>query len=230
VKVAVAERFADRFSALTQGELCGAAVRRVMADPDLSWGESSAGLVAAKKGPGIFCRNGPKGASHKIYLVPFSLGSLMVRQNDIAVLSKALGSGLISVDQFAQFVRELVGDPGQSAELLLCKTGLSDDEVRSLVSSTKPQLSDLTAALPPRPGSLDVTTDSPRRGPDGGTAAVEVPTFSRGVGPPPSPAAAKTPAEGKSAGPQQITAQLRYQIGEEIGRGGLGRVVTARDL
>jgi len=27
----------------------------------------------AKKGPGIFCRNGPKGASHKTYLVPFSL-------------------------------------------------------------------------------------------------------------------------------------------------------------
>jgi len=47
VKMAVAERFADRFSAPTQDELCGAAVRRVMADPDLSWGESSAGLVAA---------------------------------------------------------------------------------------------------------------------------------------------------------------------------------------
>jgi len=154
----------------------------------------------------------------------------MVRQNDIAVLSKALGSGLISVDQFAQFVRELVGDPGQSAELLLCKTGLSDDEVRSLISSTKPQLSDLTATLPPRAGSLDVTTDSPRRGPDGGTAAADVPTFSRGGAQTPSPAVAETPAEGQPAGPQQLTTQLRYQIGEEIGRGGLGRVVTARDL
>jgi len=29
-------------------------------------------LVATKKGPGLFCRNGPKGASHKINQVPFS--------------------------------------------------------------------------------------------------------------------------------------------------------------
>jgi len=51
--------------------------------------------VVTKKGPGLFCRNGPKGASHKINQVPLSLpsvpavGSHAERGNQIPVASRS---------------------------------------------------------------------------------------------------------------------------------------------
>jgi len=49
----------------------GVALKTVFGTEGPEWHWQDGGRT--KKGPGLFCRNGPKGAPHKINLVPFSL-------------------------------------------------------------------------------------------------------------------------------------------------------------
>ena len=45
-------------------------------------------LAGPKKGPGLICRNGPEGASHKLNLVPFSAGLLIASRRAAKVFER----------------------------------------------------------------------------------------------------------------------------------------------
>lgn len=154
----------------------------------------------------------------------------MFTPHDLAVLSKALTDGLLSIDQFSDIVRKLADQPESSLELLLSKVGLSQDQVSALIASTDDrqlattvEASDRQAAAP-EVGDTETFLPDSSRGevPDAGLPALSVPAGA------PSDAAVldKTSREGDL----QLDAWLRYRIAEEIGHGGLGCVRRARDL
>ncbi|MCA9247790.1 MAG: serine/threonine protein kinase, partial [Planctomycetales bacterium] len=129
-------------------------------------------------------------------------------QQDLAILSRALSTGLISIEQYTSLLRELAEEPAASvASLLASRAGVSAAQISSLVERTDSERAQETR--------LDsAPKEGPRVSPDAATIDDD---------------------SGASSGDELATramrreAQQRYHIVHEVGRGGLGRVLRARD-
>ncbi|MCH8924295.1 MAG: hypothetical protein IIA67_14245, partial [Planctomycetes bacterium] len=162
----------------------------------------------------------------------------MQEQHDVAVLTKALSQRLISFDQYSLILRELSEDPRLSVQsLLLSRTKVSEDQLSSLIEETAGMHMAVTQEAPEYEGAQDKdaeegTTEEP-------SETIEAPpTVGRSATL--RSAGATTPSAvvvGGLATPDaewaklmQLDSELRYQLKAEIARGGLGRILQARDL
>jgi len=153
----------------------------------------------------------------------------MDAKQDILVLSRALGEGLITFDQYSQVLRELEANSVTSVEsLLLSRFGLSQDQLGSLAAGTDDQRIAMTR---------DATGDEQDRRPSHNHDTVslmpfELDTPDSDV----SPATAPTQAPGEDESGDlppadiELQAQSMFEVQRELARGGLGRVSIAHDL
>ena len=131
-----------------------------------------------------------------------------LNQQDVAILSRALSTGLISIDQYTSLLRELAESEETSvASLLASRVGISAGQISSLVQQTDSERGNETrlesvprAANPIAPDAATLDDDS-----------------------------TPSTADELLVRAMRRDAQQRYHIVHEVGRGGLGRVLRAHD-
>ena len=156
----------------------------------------------------------------------------MFQLRDLAVLSKALGDGLLTADQFSEVLRELSIDPRASIEsVLVSRIGLSQEKVSALIASTADQHGNASTEMFTVPGTPARAAEGggqPSRGGDGVLAETYDSRPARSTPAMSADGISGATAEGTRR-EDQLDSQIRYQVKREVGRGGLGRVVLARD-
>lgn len=156
----------------------------------------------------------------------------MEQPRDVAVLTKALSQRLISFEQYSLMLRELSEDPQISVHSLLLSRGkLSEDQLGSLIEETAGMKMAATQEATEEEDISEYPTEDP-------ADTIEAPATARRSATLRS-AGATTPSQvalGGLATPDadwaklmQVDSELRYQLKAEIARGGLGRILQARD-
>ncbi len=161
----------------------------------------------------------------------------MFNQHDIAVLSRALRDGLISVEQYTHLLRiaDRVRKPSIET-LLVSEAGLTQDQVVSLRIDPD-ELNRATVADSPagdvhRDETIVYQTDHPQAG------KTEQPQFDRteifsksddGLGRTTVPENQRPGQSTPTATNDTLDSRLRFETARELARGGLGRVLLAHD-
>lgn len=135
--------------------------------------------------------------------------------NDLSILSRALSTGLISIEQYTSLLRELTEGPPTSVQSLLAsRAGIPAERISLLVADTDSRHFQETILDDSAPAA-EATRSFDSVSPDDATS--------------PEEGSDVRSAEDLVALSLRREAPQRYKIVSEIGRGGLGRVLHAQD-
>jgi len=155
----------------------------------------------------------------------------MINQHDLAILSRALSTGIISARQFADILRGVSENPQATIQSLLAsRVGMSQDQLSSLLSKTENQ-----ARFPDETAAFVPSQDEPS---DNKTTELTGEKVPRPAGKPTAGGTAETVDSGSQSGSADahhqhdtgpLDSQASFELKREIGRGGLGRIMLAQD-
>ncbi len=161
----------------------------------------------------------------------------MFNQHDIAVLSRALRDGLISVEQYTHLLRlaDRVRKPSVET-LLISEAGLTQDQVVSLRIDpdelNRATVADAPAGDVHRDETIVYQTDHPQADKTEQPQFDQTEIFSKsddGLGRTTVPENQRPGQSTPTASCDTLDSRLRFETARELARGGLGRVLLAHD-